>query len=56
VELALKLLFEGIVSRIILNDIDWNLYYFWDSVLNKTNDLCKKIENTDITYSKFKNK
>lgn len=46
--LALKLLIEGVVSRIIINDIDVHIYAFWYSVLNKCEALCDMIRRTPV--------
>jgi len=45
---ALSLLIEGKVSKIIINDYDRSIYAFWFCVLKKTDDFCKKIEKTPI--------
>ena len=47
--LALKLLLNNDVKRIVINDYDPAIYAFWYSVLNHTEELCNMIENTDIT-------
>lgn len=46
---ALSLLFSKYVSRIKINDIDRAIYAFWYSVLNETEDLCKKITDMPVT-------
>ena len=46
---ALSLLLDGYVSKIIINDIDKSIYAFWYSVLNDTEKLCKLIHDTPIT-------
>lgn len=51
---ALFLLFEGVVERITINDKDRSIYAFWHSVLNKTEQLCSMIENTDITVEEWR--
>jgi len=51
---ALFLLFEGYVETITINDKDKSIYAFWYSVLYKTNELCKLIEETDITINNWK--
>lgn len=53
--LALKLLMNNIVSRIILNDINYNLYCFWSSALCHTDDLIAKIEGTKICIEEWHN-
>ena len=39
--LALKLLLNGDVSRIVINDFDPAIYYFWHSILNETEAFCE---------------
>lgn len=46
---ALSLLFNEYVSKIIINDIDRSVFAFWYSVLNKTDDLCKLIKDIPVT-------
>ena len=50
---ALFLLLEGFVKRITINDKDRSIYAFWHSVLNKKNQLCDLIENTEITIDEW---
>lgn len=47
--IGLRLLYEDVVDRVILNDFDIHIYNFWYSVLNYTDQLVKLIENTPIT-------
>lgn len=63
--LALKLLLNGIVSRIVLNDFDYHIYCFWKSCLDYTDELIKRIEECEVTidtwniqkiYYKYPNK
>lgn len=46
---ALNLLYNGIFDEIYINDYDYNIYSFWSSVLNQTEDFIRLIENTPIT-------
>lgn len=46
--LALRLLFRGDVDYLVLNDIDYGIYCFWKSCLEKTDELCDMIENCDV--------
>ena len=46
--LALKLLEENIVSRIIINDLDIHIFAFWHSVLNESKALCDMISRTPV--------
>lgn len=49
--LALKLLKNKLVRKLILNDIDKSIYSFWYSVLNYNSDFCKMIEVAEITLN-----
>jgi DNA adenine methylase len=51
--IAMKLLLDGYVDKIYLNDIDPAIYCFWYSVLNHTDKLCKLIEDTEITIEEW---
>lgn len=51
---ALFLLMEGFVEKITINDRDRSVYAFWYSVLNKTEQLCEKIENAELTIVEWK--
>lgn len=46
--IALSLLFNEYVSKIIINDFDYSVYSFWYSVLNYTDELCKLIKDTPV--------
>ena len=50
---ALFLLFEGFVKKVIINDKDRSIYAFWHSVLNKCEELCELIDNTEITIENW---
>lgn len=52
--LALRLLFEGYVERIYINDLDYSIYSFWYSVLNHTNEFCEWIENVEVSIENWK--
>lgn len=51
--LALKLLFNGFVSDIHLNDIDRGIWAFWDIVLNQNQKFVDKINATPITMEEW---
>tara|TARA_B100000508_G_C11464534_1_gene280923 strand:+ start:3666 stop:4571 length:906 start_codon:yes stop_codon:yes gene_type:complete len=51
---ALFLLMEGFVEKITINDRDRSIYAFWHSVLNKTNQLCKLIEEAELSIDEWK--
>lgn len=45
---ALSLLFGEYVRSIKINDIDRSIYAFWHSVLNETEVLCRRIQDTPV--------
>lgn len=47
--IALYLLMNRIVNRIIINDRDRSLFAFWHSVLNNTEEFCRLIADTPVT-------
>ncbi|MDQ1163443.1 DNA adenine methylase [Chryseobacterium sp. SORGH_AS 447] len=51
--LALKLLFEGVVNEIYLNDFDNSIYSFWNSILNQADEFCNWIESLEITVDNW---
>ncbi len=50
---ALFLLFEGFVNKIIINDKDRSIYAFWHSVINKPKELCELIDRTEVTIENW---
>src|SRR5260370_28990961 len=46
---ALELLFHEYVRRIHINDISKQVYAFWKSVLDHTDELCRLIRDTPLT-------
>lgn len=50
---ALSLLINGHVSNVIINDYDKSIYAFWYSVLYNCENLCNKIENTQIAIDEW---
>ncbi len=51
--LALKLLKNNDVKRIIINDFDYAIYSVWYSILNYTNDFCDKIQNVNVSLNEW---
>ncbi len=51
--IGLELLFRNVVKKIIINDFDYTIYCFWDSVLNHTEEFIDLIQNTDITIQEW---
>ncbi|HHJ8992567.1 TPA: DNA adenine methylase, partial [Streptococcus pyogenes] len=52
--IALKLLLNNNVHKIMVNDYDKAIYAFWYSVLNYTEQLIEKINTTPITIDEWK--
>lgn len=51
--ISFALLFEGLVKKVIINDYDFSIYCFWDSVLNKTDEFIRLIQATPITIEEW---
>lgn len=52
--LALKLLLSGDVDSLILNDIDYNIFCFWEACLNNTEALCNLIDECDVSVDNWR--
>lgn len=50
---GLWLLMEGFINRITINDKDRSIYAFWYAVLFHSEELCKLIEETEITIENW---
>lgn len=50
---SLELLFNDVVKRVIINDYDYTIFCFWDSVLNNTEQFIDLIHNTDVTLQEW---
>lgn len=50
---ALGLLFDKYVERVLINDIDPSIYAFWFSVLYHHEELCALIANTPVTIEEW---
>lgn len=51
--LAIRLLFENKVNKVIINDFDKSIYSVWYSILNYTEEFISLIENTPITINEW---
>lgn len=51
--LALRLLYGGLVSRVLINDLDPAIYAFWTAVLEHTEEFCSWISKVDITVDQW---
>lgn len=52
--LAMKLLLRGDVPAIIINDLDRAVYCMWDSIVNRSEDLCTFVSEADVTVGEWK--
>lgn len=52
--LALRLLSEGYVNKIYINDFDKSIYAFWNVVLNRPDEFCEWLHKVRITVSSWK--
>lgn len=53
--LAIKLLLKDDVKRIVLNDLDSAIFYFWNTILTKPEEFCKAIDLAELTIDEWKN-
>ncbi len=51
--IAWTLLLNSYVSHVHINDLDPAIHAFWSCVLNKTDDLCARIDSIDITIAEW---
>ena len=51
--LAIKLLLKEDVKRIVLNDIDPAIFYFWNTILNRTEEFCQAIDQAKLTIDEW---
>ncbi len=51
---ALNLLMMGHVRNIILNDADYNIFCFWQTIINNPETFIKQIKNVRITLSTWR--
>jgi DNA adenine methylase len=52
--LALRLLFEGYVNHVYINDLDNSIYAFWSAVVARPDDLCKWIRDVKVSIPNWK--
>jgi DNA adenine methylase len=52
--IALELLFGEFASVIHINDLSRPVYAFWNSVLNDTRELCRRIERVSVTMREWR--
>ncbi|WP_422000668.1 DNA adenine methylase [Reyranella sp.] len=52
--IALELLLQEYVSLVRINDVSHHVYSFWKSVLNDTDELCRRVKNTRLSIASWK--
>ena len=50
---AMELLEKGIVSQVVINDLDKGIYSFWRAILTDTERFIKEIENVPLTMEEW---
>lgn len=51
--MAMKLLLQGDVSKVVLNDFDPAVYSIWDAIVNHPNELCDFIETVPLNMDQW---
>jgi DNA adenine methylase len=55
--LALRLLFEGYVDQIYINDFDRSIYSFWTAIINQPDEFCNWLKEVNVSiknWNKYK--
>ena len=52
--LALRLLFEGYVDNVYINDLDRSIYSFWVSVLSRPKEFCSWIRTVNVSIQNWR--
>lgn len=52
--IALRLLFSGVVSKIVINDFDPAVYAFWNSAVNDSSNFLELFDSTEVTIEEWK--
>lgn len=52
--LALSLIIDGCMDRVVINDYDRSIYAFWECALHQTESLIEKIIDTPVTIEEWK--
>lgn len=52
--LALRLLFEGYVDHIYINDLDISIYAFWKTITESPDEFCNWIENVEVSIESWR--
>ncbi len=52
--LALRLLFEGYVDQIYINDFDKSIFAFWKTIIDRPDEFCRWIDDVEISIENWK--
>ena len=52
--LALRLLFEGYVDHIYINDLDKSIYAFWKTIIDRPDEFCRWIDDVVVSITNWK--
>jgi DNA adenine methylase len=50
---AMELLFQGVVNRVHLNDSCSAVYAFWHSILNESEEFCRRVSRASLTIDEW---
>lgn len=50
---ALELLFNNVVKNIIINDYDYTIFCFWDSILNRTDEFITMVREVNVCLDEW---
>lgn len=51
---ALALLINEFASVVHINDFDYSVFCFWDSIINQTDEFCKRVNDSSINVEEWK--
>lgn len=52
--LALRLLFEGYVDHIYINDLDKSIYAFWKTIIDRPDEFCGWVEDVVVSITNWR--
>lgn len=51
---GLELLYRGVVKRVVINDLDRSVYSVWTSMLTRTDEFLRRLDQTPLTVDEWK--
>jgi DNA adenine methylase len=51
---GLALLYRGVVSQVVINDLDRSIFAVWDSMLHRTDDFLQRLESAPLTVDEWR--